>query len=123
MSGKSRTSTRDQAKNEGAVYADSLVVLGLPNSVTVTVSGSDSSVSTSVNGGVTTWTPLGTGEDHTCGNWMSNGAGSAQVGHHDRQGGGDNPTSWGTAHASRGCSQDDLIGTGGDGLYYCFATN
>ena len=58
---------RDQAKNEGAVYADSLVVLGLPNSVTVTVSGSDSSVSTSVNGGVTTWTPLGTGEDHTCG--------------------------------------------------------
>ncbi len=63
------------------------------------------------------------GEDHTCGNWMSNGDGSAQVGHHDRQGGGDNPTSWNAAHASRGCSQDDLIGTGGDGLYYCFATN
>ena len=68
-------------------------------------------------------TAFSDGEDHTCGNWMSNGAGSAQVGHHDRQGGGDNPTSWGTAHASRGCSQDDLIGTGGDGLYYCFATN
>lgn len=63
------------------------------------------------------------GEDHTCSNWTSNGEGSAQVGHHDRQGGGDNPTSWGTAHASRGCSQDDLIGTGGNGLYYCFATN
>ena len=63
------------------------------------------------------------GEDHTCGNWMSNGDGSAQVGHHDRQGGGDNPTSWNAAHASRGCSQDDLIGTGGDGLYYCCATN
>ena len=63
------------------------------------------------------------GEDHTCGNWTSNGEGSAQVGHHDRQGGGDNPTSWGTAHASSGCSQDDLIGTGGNGLYYCFATN
>ena len=62
-------------------------------------------------------------EDHTCSNWTSNGEGSAQVGHHDRQGGGDNPTSWHTAHASRGCSQDDLIGTGGNGLYYCFATN
>ncbi len=63
------------------------------------------------------------GEDHTCGNWSTNGAGSAQVGHHDRQGGGDNPTSWNAAHGSRGCSQDDLIGTGGNGLYYCFATN
>ena len=63
------------------------------------------------------------GEDHTCSNWTSSGAGSAQVGHHDRQGGGDNPTSWNAAHGSRGCSQDDLIGTGGNGLYYCFATN
>ena len=63
------------------------------------------------------------GEDHTCSNWSTNGAGSAQVGHHDRQGGGDNPTSWNAAHGSRGCSQDDLIGTGGNGLYYCFATN
>ena len=68
-------------------------------------------------------TAFSDGEDHTCGNWMSNGEGSAQVGHHDRQGGGDNPTSWNAEHASRGCSQDDLIGTGGDGLYYCFATN
>ena len=68
-------------------------------------------------------TAFSDGEDHTCGNWMSNGEGSAQVGHHDRQGGGDNPTSWNAAHSSRGCSQDDLIGTGGDGLYYCFATN
>ena len=63
------------------------------------------------------------GEDHTCGDWTSNGEGSAQVGHHDRQGGGDNPTSWNAAHSSRGCSQDDLVGTGGDGLYYCFAVN
>ena len=63
------------------------------------------------------------GEDHTCGDWTSNGEGSAQVGHHDREGGGDNPTSWNAAHSSRGCSQDDLVGTGGDGLYYCFAVN
>ena len=60
-------------------------------------------------------------EDHTCNNWMSNSTGSAQVGHHDRQGGGTNPTSWNSAHASKGCSQENLRGTGGDGLFYCFA--
>jgi hypothetical protein len=59
--------------------------------------------------------------DHTCGNWTGSGDGSAQVGHHDRQGGGQNPTSWNSAHASRGCSQENLRGTGGDGLFYCFA--
>lgn len=63
------------------------------------------------------------GEDHTCGNWTSSGEGSAQVGHHDREGGGANPTSWNSAHGSRGCSQADLQGTGGDGLYYCFAAD
>ena len=62
------------------------------------------------------------GEDHSCSDWTSNSSdGSAQVGHHDRTGGGANPTSWNNAHASRGCSQADLQGTGGDGLYYCFA--
>ena len=61
-------------------------------------------------------------EDHTCGDWTSNSSdGSAQVGHHDRTGGGANPTSWNNAHGSRGCSQSDLQGTGGDGLFYCFA--
>ena len=63
------------------------------------------------------------GSDHTCNNWMSNGEGSAQVGHHDRQGGGPNPTSWNSSHASKGCSQDNLVGTGGSGRFYCFATN
>lgn len=60
--------------------------------------------------------------DHTCQNWTSGtaGAGSAQLGHHDRQGGGN--TSWNSAHGSRGCSQENLRGTGGDGLFYCFAT-
>ena len=57
----------------------------------------------------------------TCGNWTSSDAGSAQLGHHDRTGGGADPTSWNSAHASRGCSQSDLRGTGGDGLFYCFA--
>ncbi|MDH7942567.1 hypothetical protein QGM61_01930 [Pseudohongiella sp. SYSU M77423] len=59
--------------------------------------------------------------DATCNNWTSNGEGSAQVGHHDRTGGGANPTSWNSAHGSRGCSQENLVGTGGDGLFYCFA--
>jgi hypothetical protein len=59
--------------------------------------------------------------DTTCKNWTSNGEGSALVGHHDRQGGGTNPTSWNSAHASKGCSQAALVGTGGNGLLYCFA--
>ena len=66
----------------------------------------------------------GGSDDSTCGNWTNNSSdGSALVGHHDRQGGGANPTSWNSAHGSRGCGQADLQGTGGNGFYYCFATN
>ena len=61
--------------------------------------------------------------DTTCGNWTSSGEGSAQVGHHDRQGGGANATSWNSAHPSKGCSQENLRATGGDGFFYCFAVN
>jgi hypothetical protein len=28
--------------------------------------------------------------------------------------------SWNSAHASRGCGQEDLRSSGGDGLVYCF---
>lgn len=64
-----------------------------------------------------------TGDGYTnCDNWTSNGEGSARVGHHDRTGGGQNPTSWNSAHSSRGCSQQDLQGTGGNGFFYCFGT-
>ncbi len=61
--------------------------------------------------------------DHTCSNWTSSaaGMGSAQLGHSDRSGGGNN--SWNSAHPSRGCSQDNLVSTGGAGLFYCFAIN
>jgi hypothetical protein len=59
--------------------------------------------------------------DHTCGNWTSGAAGTAQLGHHDRTGGGN--TSWNAVHASRGCSQENLVATGGAGLMYCFAIN
>lgn len=65
------------------------------------------------------------GQDHTCNNWTSNadGQGTAQVGHHDRQGGGANPNSWNSAHGSRGCSQANLVATGGNGYFYCFAVD
>lgn len=62
------------------------------------------------------------GGDTTCGNWTKNGEGSAIVGHHDRVGLSQDwhMLSWNSAHGSRGCSQDNLRGTGGDGLFYCF---
>ena len=65
-----------------------------------------------------------TGEGYdNCGNWTSNSEeGSAAVGHHDRIGGGQNPTSWNSAHPSRGCGQASLQRTGGNGFFYCFAT-
>ena len=62
------------------------------------------------------------GDDHTCNNWTSNAEdGSAQVGHHDKQGGPNG--SWNSAHPSRGCGQANLEATGGAGLFYCFAAN
>lgn len=61
--------------------------------------------------------------DTTCSNWTSNNIGNALVGHHDRDGGGSNPTSWSSAHGTNGCSQAALQSIGGDGLFYCFATN
>ncbi|MCR5855525.1 hypothetical protein [Mesorhizobium sp. J428] len=64
---------------------------------------------------------------NTCSNWTTSGAeGAAMLGHHDRKGPDTLPTatSWNAAHASRGgCSQDALKGTGGAGLFYCFAAN
>ena len=74
-------------------------------------------------------TAFAAGDDRTCRNWTSSGEGAAMVGHHDRMGLDDSPPakSWNTSHPSRGqgggCSQDALKGTGGAGLFYCFATN
>lgn len=65
--------------------------------------------------------------DQTCGDWTMSGAeGAAMMGHHDRIGLDDSAAakSWNSSHASRGgCSQEALKGTGGDGLFYCFAAN
>jgi hypothetical protein len=68
------------------------------------------------------------GEDKTCGNWTKSGQGAAMVGHSDRQGLRDDDASksWNSSHTSRGpdggCSQNDLKSTGGNGLFFCFAT-
>jgi len=61
------------------------------------------------------------GMDHTCNNWTSNSMGMAELGHADKQGG--NNGSWNSSHPSRGCSQENLVATGGAGLLYCFAVN
>ena len=57
------------------------------------------------------------GDDMTCNNWTSSsddGGAKARVGHHDY-------AAWNSTHDSRGCSQEALVSTGGDGLFYCFA--
>jgi hypothetical protein len=67
---------------------------------------------------------LATGDkDLTCNNWTSSGGGAAVVGHSDRIGlSDDEPSrSWNASHPTRGCSQEALISTGGNGLFYCFA--
>jgi hypothetical protein len=61
--------------------------------------------------------------DRTCSNWTSNREdGSANVGHHDRITS-FTSQSWIDAHPSRGCSQENLIATGGAGQFYCFAVD
>jgi len=64
-----------------------------------------------------------TGEDATCSNWTSNSDGRATVGHHDRFRRDIPGSPWNMAHPSRGCSQENLQASGGDGLYYCFAAD
>jgi hypothetical protein len=77
-----------------------------------------------LSGSLMDGTAADTDDDSTCDNWSSSASdGSALVGHHDRQGGGPNPTSWNSAHPSRGCGLEDLRGTGGDGRFFCFAVD
>lgn len=56
------------------------------------------------------------GEDMTCNNWTSSSddGAKARLGHHDY-------AAWNSTHDSRGCGQQALVSTGGDGLFYCFA--
>ena len=64
---------------------------------------------------------IGAAANTTCGNYTSNAMGSVMLGHHDRLGGAN--ASWNAVHSSAGCSQEELVKTGGAGLFYCFATN
>jgi len=63
--------------------------------------------------------------DHTCKNYTSSGDGTVQLGHSDRtnRGATGGNVSWNSTHASKGCSQDNLVSTGGAGYFYCFAAN
>ncbi|HET6150223.1 MAG TPA: hypothetical protein VFH68_21970, partial [Polyangia bacterium] len=63
--------------------------------------------------------------DRTCADWTSNATTgvTAQVGHENRDGRGDIPTSWNSAHATTDCSQASIIQVGGAGRFYCFAIN
>jgi hypothetical protein len=79
----------------------------------ITGSQADGTLATNPNG------------DATCSNYTAatDGMGSAQLGHADRMGRGATGSSWNSAHPSRGCSQANLVATGGNGYLYCFATN
>lgn len=104
---------RNSVNKDGALNEKGLPVNGRgdsPNQHDI-LTGSDSHGRAMIGSAATT----------TCNNWTSNAAGSAIVGHHDRTGGGN--SSWNAAHSSRGCSQADLVATGGAGLFYCFAAN
>ena len=69
----------------------------------------------------------GTAAPDTCGNWTMGGAdGAAIVGHSDRTGPNDSAEakSWNSSHTTRGgCTIEAFKGTGGEGLFYCFAAN
>jgi hypothetical protein len=64
----------------------------------------------------------GTATTMTCQNWTSSSAEhTAMLGHHDRLTFGKPGSPWNSAHPSKGCSQENLVATGGAGLIYCFA--
>jgi hypothetical protein len=70
-------------------------------------------------------TTAGTATATHCNNWTSSAATgvTATVGHHDRDGGGTDPMSWSSAHATNGCSAAAFVATGGRGSIYCFAAD
>ena len=69
-------------------------------------------------------TPDGKATTMTCQNWTSSAADqTGMLGHHDRLTFGKPGSPWNSAHASKGCSQENMVATGGAGLIYCFAAN
>ncbi|HEY7191798.1 MAG TPA: hypothetical protein VH436_34865 [Vicinamibacterales bacterium] len=96
---------------------------GIVNGVGDTPNQHDILTGSQADGTLQPATPPNT--DATCGNWTSatDGMGAAQLGHVDRMGRGAAAASWNSSHPSRGCSQQNLVATGGNGYLYCFATN
>jgi len=84
-------------------------------------SGDEPSMHDILTGSQLDGTAFPAGEDMTCGNWTSSGEGTAMLGHHDRFRFTTPGSPWNMAHPSRGCSQEGLVATGGNGLFYCFA--
>jgi len=66
----------------------------------------------------------GTANEATCNDW-TDGSADAQgmLGHADRLGRAPGVNSWTTVHASQGCAMENLIPTGGAGMFYCFAAD
>jgi len=60
-------------------------------------------------------------QDQTCNNWTSNDEGSVRVGHGDRYSFTTPGSPWNSSHGTPGCTQENLVSTGGAGLFYCFA--
>jgi hypothetical protein len=60
----------------------------------------------------------GTARTENCQNWTSANAGTGRVGHSDSSTG-----KWNDAHTSQGCSKANLNNQGGEGRFYCFATD
>ena len=120
------------AQNVADLHGDTLEQARIGNSVTRATAisetgqqingvGSQPNTHDMLTGSRPDGTAFTDGMDHTCNNWTSNSTGSAQLGHHDRTGGGN--ISWNSTHPSKGCSQENLVATGGAGLFYCFAVN
>ena len=118
------------AANVAELHGDSADAARLGNRINKTTATNEKGAPVNGNGDmpnqhdiVTGSTPDGrafpAGDDRTCNNYTSNSTGSVMLGHHDRIAG-PNP-SWNAVHASKGCSQANLVSTGGAGLLYCFA--
>ena len=118
------------ATNAAELHGDTLEAARLGNRITKSSAMNEKGALVNGNGDMPNQHDIVTGStpdgraytdamDHTCNNYTSNAMGSVQVGHHDRIGG-PNP-SWNSVHPSKGCSQANLVSTGGAGLLYCFA--
>jgi len=66
----------------------------------------------------------GTANEATCNDWTDGSAdATAMLGHADRMGLNPGVNSWLAVHASQGCGMEQLMPTGGAGLFYCFAAD